>query len=71
MAKGNLEIRWVHSDIGCNERQRATVRGLGLRKLHQFRTIEDTPSVRGMIAKVAHLVSIVESKTGKKKGIKK
>lgn len=66
MVKGHLEIEWVHSDIGCNERQRATVRGLGLRKLHQSRTLKDTPAVRGMIAKVRHLVSVVE-----RQGIKK
>lgn len=66
MVKGHLEIEWVHSDIGCNERQRATVRGLGLRKLHQRRTLQDTPSVRGMIAKIAHLVCVVEKKRIKK-----
>ncbi len=38
--------------------QRATLTGLGLNKMHRTRTLEDTPSVRGMIAKVAHLVRI-------------
>ncbi len=56
----NLEIQLVHSPIGCPEDQRATVRGLGLRKLYQCRTLKDTPCVRGMIKKVKHLVSIRE-----------
>jgi large subunit ribosomal protein L30 len=40
--------------------QRATLVGLGLNKLHKRAVLEDTPSVRGMIAKVAHLVRVVE-----------
>ncbi len=41
-------------------KQRQTLIGLGLNKLHRRRTLEDTPQVRGMIAKVAHLVRVVE-----------
>jgi large subunit ribosomal protein L30 len=40
--------------------QRATLVGLGLNKMHRVSTLEDTPSVRGMIAKVAHLVEVIE-----------
>lgn len=40
--------------------QRATLVGLGLNKMHRRRTLEDTPAVRGMIAKVSHLVRVVE-----------
>ncbi|MEO9615741.1 MAG: 50S ribosomal protein L30 [Nitratireductor sp.] len=40
--------------------QRATLIGLGLNKMHRRRTLEDTPSVRGMIAKVQHLVRVVD-----------
>ena len=40
--------------------QRATLIGLGLNKLHRRSTLQDTPAVRGMIAKVAHLVRVVE-----------
>lgn len=65
MVVGKLEIEWVYSTIGCTEKQRATVRGLGLRRLHGRTTIIDTPATRGMIAKVAHLVSIVETGRGK------
>ena len=40
--------------------QRATLVGLGLNKMHRKSTLEDTPSVRGMVAKVAHLVRVVD-----------
>jgi len=55
-----LRIRMIGSVIGCPEKQRATVRGLGLRRLHQVVEREDTPAVRGMVKKVPHLVEIVE-----------
>lgn len=42
--------------------QRATLVGLGLNKMHKRRTLEDTPAVRGMINKVAHLVRVIEEK---------
>jgi large subunit ribosomal protein L30 len=42
--------------------QRQTLMGLGLNKLHRRRTLKDTPEVRGMIAKIGHLVRIVEDK---------
>jgi large subunit ribosomal protein L30 len=58
---GKLRIRMVGSVIGCPEKQRATVRGLGLRRLHQVVEREDTPAVRGMVKKIPHLVEIVES----------
>jgi large subunit ribosomal protein L30 len=50
----------IGSVIGCPEKQRATVRGLGLRRLHQVVEREDTPAVRGMVTKIPHLVEIVE-----------
>lgn len=59
MVVGKLEIELVHSNIGCTQKQRATVQGLGLHRLHERRRVVDTPAIRGMIAKVAHLVSIV------------
>ena len=58
--RGRLRIRMIGSVIGCPEKQRATVRGLGLRRLHQVVEREDTPAVRGMVKKVPHLVEIVE-----------
>ena len=57
---GKLLIRMIGSVIGCPEKQRATVRGLGLRRLHQVVEREDTPAVRGMVKKVPHLAEIVE-----------
>jgi large subunit ribosomal protein L30 len=44
---------------GTREDHRATIRGLGLRKLNSTRTLEDTPAVRGMINKVAYLVQVL------------
>ena len=59
-AGGTVKVRMIGSVIGCPDDQRATVRGLGLRKLHQVVEREDTPMVRGMIKKVPHLVAVVE-----------
>ena len=49
------------SPIGRRADQEATLKGLGLNKRHRQRTLEDTPSVRGMINKVRHLVRVVEA----------
>ncbi len=57
-AKGRVKVRWVRSAIGFNRKQRATVIGLGLRRLNQTVELEDTPAVRGMIDKVIHLVVV-------------
>lgn len=57
---GTVRIRWVRSAIACPEKQKRVVRGLGFRKLQQVVERPDTPSIRGMIAKVCHLVEIVE-----------
>jgi large subunit ribosomal protein L30 len=53
-----LTIRWVVSAICTPKDQKATVRGLGFRRLGQRVVREDTPSVRGMVRKVRHLVEI-------------
>jgi large subunit ribosomal protein L30 len=55
-----IKIQMIGSVIGCPEKQRATVRGLGLRRMHQVVEREDTPQVRGMVQKIPHLVTIVE-----------
>jgi large subunit ribosomal protein L30 len=57
---GVIKVKMIGSVIGCPEKQRATVRGLGLRRLHQVVEREDTPLVRGMVKKVPHLVQIVD-----------
>jgi large subunit ribosomal protein L30 len=55
-----VKIKQIGSLIGCTDKQRACVRGLGLRKLNQVVERQDTPMVRGMINKVPHLVAVVE-----------
>jgi large subunit ribosomal protein L30 len=58
-ATGTLKVKMIGSLIGCPEKQRASVRGLGLRKMSQVVERADTPEIRGMIKKVPHLVAIV------------
>ncbi|NBP27615.1 MAG: 50S ribosomal protein L30 [Betaproteobacteria bacterium] len=58
MEKKTLKVTLVKSPIGTRESHRATVLGLGLKKLHQSRTLEDTPAVRGMINKISYLVRV-------------
>lgn len=60
MAKKTITIEQVGSPIRREASQRATLVGLGLNKMHRVRTLEDTPSIRGMIRKVSHMVRIVE-----------
>ena len=57
-----ITVRLKKSTITCTEKQKANVRGLGLRKLGSQKTLENTPAVRGMIKKVIHLLDIVEEK---------
>ncbi|HXA78119.1 MAG TPA: 50S ribosomal protein L30 [Candidatus Acidoferrales bacterium] len=57
---GKLKLRWVVSFIGCPRGMRQTIRGLGFRRMQQVIEHPDTPEVRGMIAKVHHLVKIIE-----------
>ena len=54
-----IKVTLVRSLIGTMESHRATVRGLGLRKTNSTSTLEDTPSVRGMIEKVSYLVKVL------------
>jgi large subunit ribosomal protein L30 len=55
---GTLKIKWVVSFIGCPKSMRQTVRGLGFRRMQQVLEVQDTPSIRGMIARVHHLVEV-------------
>jgi large subunit ribosomal protein L30 len=59
--KRKIHIEWKRSGIGFTRRQRASVLGLGLRRLHHVVERPDTPQVRGLVAAVPHLVEIVES----------
>jgi len=55
-ANAKVKVTLVKSVIGTLESHRACVRGLGLKRMHQSRILEDTPAVRGMINKVNYLV---------------
>jgi large subunit ribosomal protein L30 len=58
MAK--ITVRQTGSPIRRTQDQRATLKGLGLDRIGRVSTLEDTPAVRGMIAKVAHMVAVVD-----------
>jgi len=65
MPKGNtsqrvVRVKLVRSPIGYTKDQRATARALGLRRLHQTVEHQDTPTLRGMIQKIVHLVQVEE-----------
>jgi large subunit ribosomal protein L30 len=55
-----IKIKQIVSAIRRPENQSAVLRGLGLKKLNKVRELEDTPSIRGMIEKVKHLVVVLE-----------
>ena len=55
-----VRVTQVRSQIGFDQRQRATLRGLGIRRMHQTVELENTPQVRGMIRKVVHLLKVEE-----------
>ena len=61
-AKTTVTLEQVSSSIGRPASQRQTLVGLGLNKIGRRSSVEDTPAVRGMIAKVAHLVRVVDGK---------
>ena len=58
--KKQIKVTLVRSPVGFQPKHRECVRGLGLKRMHQSVLVEDTPSVRGMIAKVHHMVEVVE-----------
>ena len=57
--KGKIQIKWVRSFIAAPLKHKKVVRGLGFTRLNQVIEREDTPSIRGMVKKVRHLVTIV------------
>lgn len=59
--KKTVTVTQTGSPIGRPKDQRATLKGLGLNKINRSRELEDTPAVRGMISKVAHLVRVEEA----------
>ena len=58
MSNKTVKVTLVKSVAGTKSDHRATVLGLGLKRIHQTRELEDTPAVRGMINKVAYLVKV-------------
>jgi large subunit ribosomal protein L30 len=58
-AAGTIQIKWVRSAICAPRKQKAVVKGLGFTRLNQVIVREDSPSIRGMVKKVPHLVEIV------------
>jgi large subunit ribosomal protein L30 len=60
MSQKTVTIKQTGSPIRREKSQRATLIGLGLNKMNRVATLHDTPSVRGMMAKVAHLTQVVE-----------
>ncbi len=56
-----IQVKQIRSGIGFPEPQKRILRALGLEKMGRVRSFPDTPSVRGMVAKIPHLVEIVES----------
>ena len=60
MANSKLTLIQVHSPIGRKSDQRGTLIGLGLNKMNRTSILDDTPSIRGMVAKVKHLVKVIE-----------
>ncbi|PRD67151.1 50S ribosomal protein L30 [Malikia granosa] len=58
-ANNTIKVQLVRSPIGCKEDHRATVRGLGLRKLNSTSELQDTPAVRGMINKISYLIKVI------------
>ena len=57
---GNIKIQYYRSSIGYSQKQKDIVRSLGITKLNQTVEREDTPSMRGIVAKIPHLLRIVE-----------
>ncbi len=60
MAQPTIKIRLIGSPICCPEKQKAIVRSLGLKKMNRVVERPDTPEFRGMVAKIPHLLAIVE-----------
>ena len=56
-----IKVTLVRSPIGFQPKHRATVRGLGLKRMHQTVLLEDTPSVRGMVSKIDYMVRVEEA----------
>jgi large subunit ribosomal protein L30 len=61
-AKKTVKVTLIKSPFGTGKRHIACVKGLGLRRMHDTREVEDTPSVRGMIREVSYMLKLEEAK---------
>jgi large subunit ribosomal protein L30 len=68
MANKRVKVTQLRSGIGFDKKQTLALRGLGLRRLRHTVEVEDTPSVRGLILKVRHLVEVSEAGAGRESG---
>jgi large subunit ribosomal protein L30 len=59
-ASGKLQLKWVRSAICAPEKQKLVIKGLGFTRLNQVIERPDTQAIRGMVAKVPHLVAVVD-----------
>jgi len=57
--QNTIKVKLVRSPIGCKVSHRATVRGLGLRRMNSVSELQDTPAVRGMINKISYLLQVL------------
>jgi large subunit ribosomal protein L30 len=60
MSNKQITVKLIRSTIACTDKQKATIRGLGLRKLQSTKTLENTPAVRGMIKSMIQWLEIVK-----------
>ena len=60
MSDKQITVKLIRSTIACTDKQKATIRGLGLRKLQSTKTLENTPAVRGMIKSMIQWLEIVK-----------
>ena len=60
-AEGTLTVRQIRSAIGTKPKQRGTLRALGLGRIGKSNTLPDRPEIRGMLARVPHLISVEEN----------
>ncbi len=63
MAQKKIRLQWVRSAIAAPTKHKLVVKGLGFTRLNQVIEREDTPAIRGMVAKVAHLVRVVDGQS--------
>jgi len=63
MAQRKIRLQWVRSAIAAPTKHKLVVKGLGFTRLNQVIEREDTPAIRGMVAKVSHLVKVVNGQS--------